>query len=348
MSQAKTIIGLSLPADLGRLAGLPFPDEVDTQPRSENAALKIAEAAHALWLELIIDPEQARAMRAKVKSPHTGDTLVAKGVDLWELAVLKASAYYDHALRILLAGERFPSWSESPPGFAWDIPFAVLLEEGGTKATPRAFKTERTYLSAHIARAYVLGMMSASFTRAATRGASFYGIALDSVGSLESLVAASKSKTQETYARRLNLSLIQYLRECHAADADLENIEHRPGAFSAMRLNELSLLARRDKTVADRYGLKRIESIFEHRLALVFQSFGFYVVSTRKGKSTVDLYCVSPSPKGGYSFMVEAKTSKRAYSLSPRDSRAIAQYVTDAESGLTTLPPLKFVLLLAH
>ena len=161
-------------------------------------------------------------------------------------------------------------------------------------------------------------------------------------------MAASKSKTQETYARRLNLSLIQYLRECHAADADLENIEHRPGAFSAMRLNELSLLARRDKTVADRYGLKRIESIFEHRLALVFQSFGFYVVSTRKGKSTVDLYCVSPSPKGGYSFMVEAKTSKRAYSLSPRDSRAIAQYVTDAESGLTTLPPLKFVLLLAH
>ena len=46
--------------------------------------------------------------------------------------------------------------------------------------------------------------------------------------------------------------------------------------------------------------------------------------------------------------MVEAKTSKRAYSLSLRDSRAIGQYVTDAESGLTTLPPLKFVLLLAH
>lgn len=124
--------------------------------------------------------------------------------------------------------------------------------------------------------------------------------------------------------------------------------EYMPGAFSAIKTSELSLIASRNEVVIKRYGSKSIEKIFESQLALIMQSFGMYVVSTRMGVSTVDLLCISSFPEKQYTFLIEAKTTNKPYSLPRKDFRALKEYVEDVRRNLQTLPQLKFVVLVAH
>jgi hypothetical protein len=100
--------------------------------------------------------------------------------------------------------------------------------------------------------------------------------------------------------------------------------------------------------LAKKYGVKHIEKIFERQLSLIFQSFGFYVVSTRIGKRTVDLVCFSDRQEAKMTFMVEAKTSAGSYGLPTDDERALVDYISDVRSSLPLLPDLKFVLILGH
>jgi hypothetical protein len=98
--------------------------------------------------------------------------------------------------------------------------------------------------------------------------------------------------------------------------------------------------------MSQKYGSKRIEKIFEQQLALIVQSFGLYVVSTRTGQRTVDLICISADPNARITFLLEAKTSGRPYALPRDDARALLEYIRDVRTGLTTLPPLHFVLMI--
>jgi hypothetical protein len=91
---------------------------------------------------------------------------------------------------------------------------------------------------------------------------------------------------------------------------------------------------------------KRIEKVFEQQLALIVQSFGLYVVSTRTGQRTVDLICISADPTARFTFLLEAKTSGRPYTLPRDDARALLEYIREVRGGLTTLPPLHFVLMI--
>ncbi|MCB2203859.1 hypothetical protein KQI65_03855 [bacterium] len=118
------------------------------------------------------------------------------------------------------------------------------------------------------------------------------------------------------------------------------------GPFSAIRLSELPALAQREARISEKYGLKQVERIFEQQLALIMQSFGLYVVSTRIAQSTVDLVCISGKPTEQLTFLVEAKSTKSNYSLPTKDSRAIRDYVRDVRRGLSSLPPLSFVLII--
>jgi hypothetical protein len=117
------------------------------------------------------------------------------------------------------------------------------------------------------------------------------------------------------------------------------------GPFSSIRLRELAPLANRDARMSKKYGNKRIEKVFEHQLALIVQSFGLYVVSTRTGQRTVDLICISADPTARFTFLLEAKTSARPYTLPRDDARALLEYIREVRGGLTTLPPLHFVLM---
>ncbi|MET7284677.1 hypothetical protein [Streptomyces sp. NPDC005573] len=121
--------------------------------------------------------------------------------------------------------------------------------------------------------------------------------------------------------------------------------EHTRGAFSSLKLPELHLLATRDESMKSRYGARRVEKIFEQQLALVVQSLGFYVVSTRTGEATVDLVCISSDPASPYTFLLEAKSSTHPYELPTDDRRALSEYIDDVRANLTTAPPLAFVLI---
>lgn len=123
------------------------------------------------------------------------------------------------------------------------------------------------------------------------------------------------------------------------------NLDHRSGVFSSMNLPELSLLANREVAVVNRYGDSRVEKLFEQQLALLAQSFGFYVTPTRTGEATVDLICISGDPSAQYTFLMEAKSSSRQYALPMDDRRALLDYVADVRENLTTTPELAFVLI---
>lgn len=156
-----------------------------------------------------------------------------------------------------------------------------------------------------------------------------------------------KGKTARIIGHRLVLGATKYAEHLYVS-APRWNKEHRVGPFSAIRLPELSLLAKRDSTLLKHYGAKNVERVFEHQLALLMQSLGLCVIATRAGLNTVDLVCISLDPNAKITFLLEAKTTKSRYSLPKKDSRAIKEYVQDVRKGLSTLPPLSFVLVVGH
>jgi hypothetical protein len=74
------------------------------------------------------------------------------------------------------------------------------------------------------------------------------------------------------------------------------------------------------------------------------QSFGNIVVRTRRGERTVDLLCIS-SPRA-ITFLVEAKTSNRPYTLPASDERALRDYVAGV-GRVHTIPKLRLVLIVS-
>jgi hypothetical protein len=145
-------------------------------------------------------------------------------------------------------------------------------------------------------------------------------------------------------SRRLVATIFeQWVRIYDRPDSDKS---YRIGPFSSIRLTELASLANRDARMSKKYGSKRIEKVFEQQLALIVQSFGLYVVSTRTGQRTVDLICISADPMARFTFLLEAKTSGRPYTLPRDDARALLEYIREVRAGLTTLPPLHFVLMI--
>ena len=214
------------------------------------------------------------------------------------------------------------------------------------------FQTRRATLAGVMADGYIVGLMSAFFGRSsiewhASEGVptTFQKIAHQCIQKLLAAQTLSKYRYQKALAERLAWSLVEYLIEGYTAHEQTSNKEHPIGPFSWLRPAELSLLARRDDSVAAKYGKKHIERVFEQQLALIFQSLGFHVISTRAGQSMVDLVCVSPDPATRVSFLIEAKTSGRRYALPTRDARALKEYVEDVKAALRTFPPLGFILI---
>ncbi len=120
---------------------------------------------------------------------------------------------------------------------------------------------------------------------------------------------------------------------------------HASGPFSLLRLPELQLLASQDQRMQQLYGPKMVEKVFESQLALLMQSLGFYVIKTRTGERTVDLVCISGDPAASFTMMLEAKTTKAAYTLPTKDERALIEYVSTVQESLTTSPKLGLVLI---
>lgn len=119
------------------------------------------------------------------------------------------------------------------------------------------------------------------------------------------------------------------------------------GPHSMIKPSELDSLAARSLSMRRKYGDKRISFVFEHQLALILQSLGFYVIKTRTGHRTVDLTCVSPDPRARATLLIEAKSTCDKYSLPASDERALRDYIRDTRKRLSTLPPLRAAIIVS-
>jgi hypothetical protein len=179
--------------------------------------------------------------------------------------------------------------------------------------------------------------------------AAFEAIAHGALTRLHDVQSTAPAPPLQALAGRLLHSLLHALKDGYEDVAGYrDQITWRPGPYSELQLEELSLLASRHESMARRFGAKRVEKRFEQQLSLLFQSLGWIVIQTRTGTRTVDLVCISSDPTSRLTFLVEAKTSKAAYAFPAKDERALRDYVADIDETLTTLPSLRFVLLVSH
>jgi hypothetical protein len=144
----------------------------------------------------------------------------------------------------------------------------------------------------------------------------------------------------------LSASLFSFALD-YRAGALKERIERSQAAakdsLSEVSPRELFLLSTRHEIVAEKYGLKRVERVFEQQLTLLFQSLGFTVVPAKPGERGADLLCIARAEK--FSFLVDAKSTKGSYSFPKTDQRAIKDYVEEFSVELSDLPALAFVLI---
>lgn len=117
------------------------------------------------------------------------------------------------------------------------------------------------------------------------------------------------------------------------------------GSQQGISMRELTLLAHRSQFMIAKYGAKRVERIFEQRLALLFQSFGFTVIQARPGEEAADLLCIARVER--FSFLIDAKSSQRNYSLPRADQRALTDYARGFSERLPDLPPLEMILVVS-
>lgn len=328
------------PSDIVRIFSAPPPPE--TYAEADTGEIKgAADNLFALWRQIVVDgvvlvypsnPAGDRERESGEKEPER------KGDLLWRLG-----AYWDRVLQAIL--------SKEPRKGGPTIPRCLVLSElsaltPGTKderphASVIAWRllTQR-YLFTLACFHWVGSFRPVQPVRAIV--AELEAMAHESIATLTDMMRDGVPgflNVARTFMRGAGLAA----QRAYATRENASVVESGP--FSSIRLDEIVHLAKRAEFVSKKYGVKNVEKVFEQQLALVMQSFGLIVVSTRIGQATVDLVCISADPSERLTFIVEAKTSKNAYALPKKDSRALADYVADIKASLTTLPPLGFVLI---
>lgn len=297
-----------------------------------------------LWREILVSGKPIPLEIFAYKCPE-GHKIKITGEDLRGRLLLVVACYFDYLLRLWLEK------SKSCKGK--DYPVTLLSMDAAQSFLPKHIDSKYDF------RISAFRMFSSQYFFALF---SLHFISLFRHTSLpqpfvfrfeafahETLLALFNSATQipgdneKAAANRLIGGALELAKTVYG-DAPKLNKEHKTGPFSTIKLDELSMLARRDDSMLSRYGHKYVERRFESQLALILQSFGLYVVSTRIGHSTVDLVCISSSSEKPLTFLLEAKTTASPYTLPKKDFRALRDYVSDVKRSLSTLPPLSFVL----
>lgn len=332
--------------DVESLLDLPPPETLELSGSEKNLVDALDNLMN-LWSEILVDGRQIPLEAYEYTCPH-GHVTRHEGFDLRGRLLLSVSGYFDHLARRYLALPPDKSRNRFPASISTKTIGAFLADA----AAPQFEHDPRRIRLRILTVEYLLALLSLTFLQmfrqtAALRMAisQFEEQAHKSLVSLFSSSSTIRDRNDAAAANRLlggALRLAQLIYD----DSPTMNVDHKLGPFSAIRLEELALLARRDESLFSRYGKNRIARRFEQQLALIFQSLGLYVVSTRVGTSTVDLVCISSDSDERVTFLVEAKTSKAAYSLPKKDARALREYVSDVRHSLSTLPPLGFVLIL--
>ena len=359
-SERSRLVALDISKTPEAFLDLPLPEESSLIGATPKVLHRAADSFHRSWRYLVSAKDLYLQGEATV--PSTGETL--KGKDLWWRLFVIIGSYYDFSLRLLLRASEKSAFIHPLPGLSlaraeqWmsklsledlkAISFEEVdsLEEGDTWDLDRSF-------ASFFAGTYITALFSAimgELLRRTNTPLEFIEVTDGASHRAAAVLFKGPAWTGRwsPYVVKLSHRLTNTVFEQWVRTYDKRDLyhSHKIGPFSSIRLAELAPLANRDARMSKKYGNKQIEKVFEQQLALIVQSFGLYVVSTRTGQRTVDLICISADPTARFTFLLEAKTSGRPYALPRDDARALLEYIRDVRTGLTTLPPLHFVLML--
>ena len=333
--KAKDLIALSLPRDTPRLLALE-PEQFDFAAIKGSDLKETLRSLRDVWLDLlVIDAHWT------TEDEQDEETFIILAEKLLTTYALAQEALTTHEL---LRGK--------PPFPGFGLPDAVrLLNEAPPTNDLGPVNMLRVKLKLFTV-SYIFLLIGA--TMAALPGgfteframSTVHELSLDAAADLAASIG--RGAVPHAWSNSLVAPLLRRYSDGFEVQAALHHAEHTPGVFSQLVLHELPLLAQRQPAVQRRYGEKRIEKRFEHQLGLLMSSLGFYVVATDTGTRTVDLVCTGGAGVEPVTFLLEAKTTKRPYALPPSDERAMREYAEDVKAVLTTLPKLRFVLMVAH
>jgi len=346
---ARQLSELSIERDLQTIVALPPPEASPLAAATVRESFDTAQSFFRAWLALVKGGTSLPTDRVRTVCLSCKKETELEGTALWNRTLLSLVAYHDYAARALIRSG-LPKGEVLVPGLRLDDSTG-LCDADFPEETPPHRWTARSLLSSYLhclVASYFFDLLRRSPVRPPEGHlAVFESIAHSELAGMHREEWRIPDGYQKTLANRLVSSSLEYLVAIYE-QGESWNKEHPVGPFSAIRLPELSLLARREPPLLRKYGVKHVERVFEQQLALIAQSLGLYVVSTRTGKRTVDLVCISSDPSVRMSFLLEAKTSAKPYALPTKDGRALLEYIGDVKSALSTLPPLRFVLLVGH
>jgi hypothetical protein len=340
LSETTAIIGRK---DLGSILRLPQLDPTALSRVSDTSIHRTLKVVFGVLLEVLsgvagLPPPPARRPGRQGRSTRSS---------AWAKGVFVLLSYYDVLLRAVLARQDRDS-------------VARLLYSAFDVELMRAFRGGSAVKSPHPESNLALGafidyqstVLAVSLNRM-FEDPEFDDLRpyIDSVAhrglaGIHGIQNNAKSPDIQEMARYLLASALDTLRASYRRRARLEDEGERGyGPFSLLRINELSALARRGPAVLRTYGAGNVASRFEQQLSLLVQSFGLFVIPSRRGERTVDLICLSNDPTTPLSFLLEAKSTARPYALPSSDSRALAEYIENVSNSIAPFPQLAFVLL---
>lgn len=141
----------------------------------------------------------------------------------------------------------------------------------------------------------------------------------------------------------------QLMEQAESRQAALPRQDVRDGVRGLLDLDFLCRVARRDAgTLAGLRSVRDADSLFEQQLALLLTSMGFVTVPAERATRGVDLICFGhPAAKNEFSFLLEAKSSAKNYSLPTDDERALREYVARVRARLDRPDDLKFLIIVS-
>lgn len=327
---------------LKMLATAKRPEDGNLRSIPSKELINLASMMFNMWIGLVtnkIDISQ------ETLSMDNGETLA--GEALWTRCVLTTASFYDFAVHRFMDEGMSDDGTHMPGLGQLDL---IFLNQNEPQNVPQYV------LDAHkLSVFYLLGLMDINILSKLNFMLSAEDFGRFGVNLHRSIYWMHHYETNEnihirTLALRFVRVFLRKITQAYEANFEAFNAQHRYGPFSNIRLSELALLARRDPSVINKYGEKQVEKIFEHQLGLIMASLGFYVIGTRPGERSVDLLCVcgGSEPLDKMTILVEAKSTSHPYTLPVKDERALIEYVAEVKASLTTLPALRFVLIITH
>jgi len=335
-----------LPKTLSRLLALPAPADSYLKKSRYTTVRRATEEFLRSWKQMSQDYDEICKCSESYKCPGCGAEHELSGRNLWCRKFFIVGTYYDFCVRRLIAAKNRSKKHDLAPGL--NIPaYSQFLE-----TFPPKSQSLEPAVGHLIISVYLSCLMPTYFARLFRSYPApnfpmsvFEEQAHDNIYRLHEYSFSAPHQDLRRCAQTLAHGLLDLLKTTYSSEKIVWNKDHISGPFSALFTHELALLATRDKNLLSRYGAKQVEKVFERQLALLFQSYGFYVVATKVGQRTVDLICISSDPRRKMTILVEAKTSGKPYSLPTKDRRALVEYAKDVKKSLTGMPNLEFVLI---